>query len=417
MPSAPTGAAFSSCCSPWSRRPAARRRHPCWFICRGLTRNPFAPRRCWSCTRPGFVSARRWPPWSPRRPSAAFPRSGSRPFSATTPIRLAGADAWLAASLDARSGELAGILRSLSLTALVDDLFAAGAVADRLDDPGNESVLWEHMQAATGMPPDWPAVFAQVAGAKAADIAFVVAGWALCVEYVHDLNRPPVDPRLEPTLGLPAPLVDACRQLCVHLRARHPGFYLWRSRTIPRAGLRTRRARPVPRIWAAPTPSASRRRRSSRRPSPPWPRIAGRRCSTGRNLGWKATTSGSNGTRRGSPPGGWCRPRHAWARRSNGPGRRSSLPKTWRQPSSAIVSRVSRSTRPTGTWSNAASRSSIRRSPTSMSFGRDLTGLSACGATGRMSGHWISMPCVCPRASFQSRGCSSGPCFGRSWSR
>ena len=146
-------------------------------------------------------------------------------FLGSDAITLAGADAWLTGSLHARSGELAGILRSLNLNALIDDLLTAGAVADRLDDPGNASVLWEHVQATTGMPPDWQGTFAQVAGAKAADVAFVSAGWALCVEYVHDLNRPPIDARLNPTIGLPAPLVDACRQLCAHLRARHPGFY------------------------------------------------------------------------------------------------------------------------------------------------------------------------------------------------
>jgi hypothetical protein len=146
-------------------------------------------------------------------------------FLASGDVTLAGADAWLANSLNARSGELAGILRSLSLTALVDDLFAAGAVADRLDDPEDQAVLWEHVRATTGMPGDWQETFAQVARAKASEIAFVVAGWALCVEYAHDLNRPPLDPRLRATAGLPAPLVESCRLLCAHLRARHPAFY------------------------------------------------------------------------------------------------------------------------------------------------------------------------------------------------
>ena len=141
-------------------------------------------------------------------------------------LTLAGADAWLTATLNARSGELAGTLRNLPLIALMDDLFAAGAVADRLDESGNEAVLWEHVQAATGMPADWRDTFAPVAGAKSAQVTFVSAGWALCVEYVHDRSRPPVDPRLQPALGLPAPLVDACRKLCSHLRGHHPAFYL-----------------------------------------------------------------------------------------------------------------------------------------------------------------------------------------------
>jgi len=157
-----------------------------------------------------------------------IPQERVAAFLASSDVTLAGADAWLANALTARSSELAGILRSLSLTALVDDLLAAGAVADRLDDPDDpedQAVLWEHVRATTGMPSDWQATFAQVARAKASDIAFVVAGWALCVEYAHDLNRPPLDPRLSATVGLPAPLVDSCRLLCAHLRAHHPGFY------------------------------------------------------------------------------------------------------------------------------------------------------------------------------------------------
>ncbi len=141
-------------------------------------------------------------------------------------LTLAGADAWLAATLAARSGALADTLRALPLTALMDDLFAAGAVADRLDESGNEAALWDHVQATTGMPPDWRETFAPVAGAKAAQVAFVAAGWALCVEYCHDLGRPPADPRLRAALRLPTPLVEVCRGLCSHLRARYPAFYL-----------------------------------------------------------------------------------------------------------------------------------------------------------------------------------------------
>jgi hypothetical protein len=141
-------------------------------------------------------------------------------------LSLAGADAWLAATLNARSGELTAALQGLSLTALMEDLFSAGAIADRLDAPDDAAALWEHVQAVTGMPPDWRERFAPVAGAKTAEVAFMTAGWALCVEYVHDLRQAPTDPRLGPVIGLPATLVGECRQLCAYLRAHHPGFYL-----------------------------------------------------------------------------------------------------------------------------------------------------------------------------------------------
>ena len=225
MPSAPTGAAFFELLLALEPEASGSEKTPLVVHLPGFNTDSVRSTPLLELYEGGFCYRKALATLVAEAAVGRVPQERVAAFLGNDANTLAGADAWLAASLDARSGELAGILRSLSLTSLVDDLFAAGAVADRLDDPGNAPVLWEHMQAATGMPPDWPAVFAQVAGAKAADIAFVVAGWALCVEYVHDLNRPPVDPRLEPTLGLPVPLVDACRHLCAHLRARHPVFY------------------------------------------------------------------------------------------------------------------------------------------------------------------------------------------------
>jgi hypothetical protein len=57
------------------------------------------------------------------------------------------------------------------------------------------------------------------------DVAFAAAGWALAVEYVHDLKRPPVAPRLHTARDLPGPVVDACRTLASHLRDRQRAFY------------------------------------------------------------------------------------------------------------------------------------------------------------------------------------------------
>jgi hypothetical protein len=56
-------------------------------------------------------------------------------------------------------------------------------------------------------------------------VAFAVASWALCVEYVDDLRRPPVSPLLGDAAALPRPVKDTCRALAQHLRARHATFY------------------------------------------------------------------------------------------------------------------------------------------------------------------------------------------------
>jgi len=138
---------------------------------------------------------------------------------------LEAADAWLAAMLESRSGGVTASLRAMSLPALVDDLFAAGAVADQLDTPQSQAELWEHFQVATGMPATWRDNFVTAAGPKAEDALFSAGSWALCVEYVQDLKRPPVDARLNVALDLQWRLVDVCRRLADHLRARYPKFY------------------------------------------------------------------------------------------------------------------------------------------------------------------------------------------------
>ncbi|WP_373510960.1 BREX-6 system phosphatase PglZ [Thiocapsa sp.] len=140
-------------------------------------------------------------------------------------LTLAGADAWLEANLQAHSGALADTLRALPLSALMDDLFAVEGISDRINDPDSQAAFWDHIQATTGMTDDWRLAFSPAAGAKRSDVAYMLAGWALCVEYVHDLTRPPLDAGLTPAARLPSRLVETCRQLCLHLRAHHPVFY------------------------------------------------------------------------------------------------------------------------------------------------------------------------------------------------
>ena len=57
------------------------------------------------------------------------------------------------------------------------------------------------------------------------DLAFILTSWALVVEYVHDLKRPPRGAAAEAAKAVPARLVATCRELAIHLRARHTAFY------------------------------------------------------------------------------------------------------------------------------------------------------------------------------------------------
>jgi hypothetical protein len=135
------------------------------------------------------------------------------------------ADAWLAELLADRDGGLASHLRALSLPAVFDDLLGGGFVASRIVAAEDRSVLWERFAAWTGLPATWSEEVLPPGAPRAEDVAFAAAGWALAVEYVDDLKRPPVAARLQAARGLPRPVVDSCRALAAHLRERHKAFY------------------------------------------------------------------------------------------------------------------------------------------------------------------------------------------------
>ena len=138
---------------------------------------------------------------------------------------LAEADAWLQRELDTSSGGSASAyLAALRLPALVDDLLARGFLAGLLATGGAplRENLWTRLAAMAGLPDAWRA---GLADRTPDDVAAVVSGWALAVEYVDDLRRAPKDAQLLPAKGLPRAVVQACTELARHLRESHPVFY------------------------------------------------------------------------------------------------------------------------------------------------------------------------------------------------
>ncbi len=146
-------------------------------------------------------------------------------FSRKADLTLEEADAWLTAELQGDKGELAGRLRSMSLPALMDALLASGELAQRLAWGPNQEAAWERVETAAGMPQAWREAYVSPGSTSALDIAEALAGWAMCVEYVHDLLRPPVAQQLTPAKKLPRKTVEACLDLVVHLRSAHKTFY------------------------------------------------------------------------------------------------------------------------------------------------------------------------------------------------
>lgn len=153
-------------------------------------------------------------------------------FLAEPDLTLDRADAWLAALLDDRAGGLAAQLQAMSLLSLVDDLLTSGFVACRVGSPPDLAVLWEQLGARTGLTPAWREHALSTRAVRGEDVAFAVCSWALAVEYVFDLGRPPVGVRLQAVIGLPGAVVTACCGLAAHLRERHARAYTrWADET------------------------------------------------------------------------------------------------------------------------------------------------------------------------------------------
>lgn len=147
-------------------------------------------------------------------------------FKTQGALTLAAADAWLAALLNDRGGGgLSGQLLATPLPALVDDLLSGGFVAARLREPEALDAVWVALAARAGLQATWRDRTLPHGRPRASDVAFSVASWALAVEYVDDLKRAAVDDRLAGIDALPRAVVDACRELATHLRARHETFY------------------------------------------------------------------------------------------------------------------------------------------------------------------------------------------------
>ena len=141
-------------------------------------------------------------------------------FLSAGPPSLAVADQWLSAAED-DEGELFTRLRLLGVVALIESLFDRGSsLARELVHEAAQAALFAHWSARLGMPPEWRGRVGGGLGGPPSldDLCFAATSWAMCVEYVDDLRRPPLDPLLGAALGLPRGVVAECRALTDHLR-------------------------------------------------------------------------------------------------------------------------------------------------------------------------------------------------------
>ena len=146
-------------------------------------------------------------------------------FKEQPDMTLAGADTWLNSYLDHTGGGLAEQLRAMKLPTLIDDLLGGGSVAARIGQFDDENLLWGRLAAEIGLPGDWRDAMLPPTRLRGEDVAFIAASWTLCVEYVHDLNRAPINTYLTEAVDLPRAVVETCRSTAHHLRERHAAFY------------------------------------------------------------------------------------------------------------------------------------------------------------------------------------------------
>lgn len=136
-------------------------------------------------------------------------------------VTMEAADAWLIGLRDARDGRERD-LSPFSPDALFDALLPTGSLAAEAGDPALARSVRRRAAATLGVAETW---WSEYARNDASDLSTPLAGWALCVEFVHDLRRLPNDERLGALKALPRPAVAACQKLAAHARKRHPDVY------------------------------------------------------------------------------------------------------------------------------------------------------------------------------------------------
>jgi hypothetical protein len=132
------------------------------------------------------------------------------------------ADAWLASLRNVRDGTERD-LSSVSPEALLDALLPGGLLATDVRDSALARSV--HRRAASTLGTDETWWTKHTRSDAASDLATSLAGWALCVEFVHDLRRLPSDEWLGPLKALPKAAVSGSQKLAGHLRKRHPEVY------------------------------------------------------------------------------------------------------------------------------------------------------------------------------------------------
>lgn len=148
-------------------------------------------------------------------------------------ISLHDADGWLREQLADDGSGLAGHLRNLNLNILIQDLLSKeGYISVKLKEASSASErqqiaqeVTERLASLTGAPDNWLSQHVDLSQIRPADIASNAVSWAMCVEYVVDLTRDPIQEELKCIKALPEAVRNECCRLVRELRQTKVDFY------------------------------------------------------------------------------------------------------------------------------------------------------------------------------------------------
>ena len=147
---------------------------------------------------------------------------------------LEGADAWLASAVSQSTFGLAAALDQFGPKLLAEALGQprdgaaqpGSSLALRVTGPEEVQALRAYLHKLTGMDEAWLESIGKEKSLRPLDTVLgALAAWLLCVEYIHDLKRPPHVEWLQPLRGLSAPVVKACCDVVAQIRRDYPDAY------------------------------------------------------------------------------------------------------------------------------------------------------------------------------------------------
>lgn len=131
------------------------------------------------------------------------------------------ADLWLADRIRHAEHTRSENLRTMTGEGLLHDLLAGGVITAEAADEEIMGLLMRQF----GLPSNWQEHLLTERAHTAESRLFLMASWALAVEYVHDLTRPHRSPILAPAKQLPKTVVSRCFATAAKLRDKYPHLY------------------------------------------------------------------------------------------------------------------------------------------------------------------------------------------------